>query len=221
VLDLAAVMSSYLGRTGSNLRTVLDYAKDIECVLLLDELDAIAKRRDDAGEIGELKRLVTVLIQEIDDWPSSGLLVAATNHPELLDPAIWRRFEMVLDFPIPDVPALTRFIHLLLRDRVEHLDGWSRALALCLVGRSFSDVESELISVRRATALEGTDLGDALAGMLRSIPESKAERIELATVLSDEKLMSQRRACELTGVARDTVRSRLSRTMRTDGTAIA
>jgi hypothetical protein len=92
ILDLAAVMSSFLGRTGGNLRHVLDYAKSIECVLLLDELDAIAKRRDDAGEIGELKRLVTVLIQEIDDWPSSGLLVAATNHPELLDPAIWRRF---------------------------------------------------------------------------------------------------------------------------------
>ena len=70
-LDLAAVMSSYLGRTGSNLRLVLDYAKAIDCVLLLDELDAIAKRRDDREEIGELKRLVTVLIQQIDDWPSS------------------------------------------------------------------------------------------------------------------------------------------------------
>lgn len=221
VLDLAAVISSYLGRTGGNLRNVLDYAKDIECVLLLDELDAIAKRRDDAGELGELKRLVTVLIQEIDDWPSSGLLVAATNHPELLDPAIWRRFEMVLDFPIPDAPALTEFIHSLLHDRVEHLDAWSKALGLCLVGRSFSDVERELISVRRATALDGASLDDALAGMLRSIPESKADRIELATVLVDERLMSQRRACELTGVARDTVRSRRSRTARTDGEATA
>ncbi|NJN36652.1 MAG: glutamate-5-semialdehyde dehydrogenase [Nitrospiraceae bacterium] len=56
ILDLSAVMSSYLGRTGSNLRHVLDYAKSIDCVLLLDELDAIAKRRDDRGEIGELKR---------------------------------------------------------------------------------------------------------------------------------------------------------------------
>src|SRR6185312_4282550 len=93
ILDLAAVMSSLLGRTGSNLRHVLEYAKTIDCVLLLDELDAIAKRRDDRGEIGELKRLVTVLIQQIDDWPSSGVLVAATNHPDLLDPAIWRRFE--------------------------------------------------------------------------------------------------------------------------------
>ena len=60
-------MSSFLGRTGSNLRHVLDYAKSIDCVLLLDELDALAKRRDDRGEIGELKRLVTVLLQEVDD----------------------------------------------------------------------------------------------------------------------------------------------------------
>ena len=88
ILDLAAVMSSYLGRTGANLRHVLEYAKSIECVLLLDELDAIAKRRDDNSEVGELKRLVTVLIQQLDDWPASGLLIAATNHPDLLDPAI-------------------------------------------------------------------------------------------------------------------------------------
>src|SRR6185312_8343260 len=110
ILDLAAVMSSLLGRTGSNLRHVLGYAKNIECVLLLDELDAIAKRRDDRGEIGELKRLVTVLIQQIDDWPSSGVLLAATNHPDLLDPAIWRRFELHVDFPLPDQKAISRFV---------------------------------------------------------------------------------------------------------------
>ena len=76
-------MSSFLGRTGGNLRLVLDYAKGQDCILLLDELDAIAKRRDDATEVGELKRLVTVLLQEIDDWPATGLLLAATNHPDV------------------------------------------------------------------------------------------------------------------------------------------
>src|SRR5690606_32775240 len=102
ILDLASVMSSYLGRTGTNLRHVLDYAKSLDCVLLLDELDAIAKRRDDRGEIGELKRLVTVLLQQIDDWPPKSLLIAATNHADLLDPALWRRFDVTLEFPIPD-----------------------------------------------------------------------------------------------------------------------
>ena len=100
-LDLSAVMSSFLGRTGANVRHVLDYAKSVTGVLLLDELDAIAKRRDDTTDVGELKRLVTVLLQEIDDWPPTGLLIAATNHADLLDPAVWRRFEMQVEFPLP------------------------------------------------------------------------------------------------------------------------
>ena len=94
-------MSSFLGRTGNNVRNVLDFAKGVSCVFLLDEFDAIAKRRDDAVEVGELKRLVTVLLQEIDQWPASGLLIAATNHYNLLDPAVWRRFELVVGFPMP------------------------------------------------------------------------------------------------------------------------
>ena len=219
ILDLAAVMSSYLGRTGGNLRHVLDYAKGIDCVLLLDELDAIAKRRDDSGEIGELKRLVTVLIQEIDDWPSSGFLVAATNHPELLDPAIWRRFEMILKFPLPESAAITELVKSLLHDKVDKSDGWSKVLGLCLLGKSFSDVERELIAVRRTAALEGQPLDAALATLLRSIPESKTDRITLATLLVDEGLMSQRRARELTGVARDTIRNRRGQTTEIDDEA--
>lgn len=208
ILDLAAVMSSYLGRTGGNLRHVLDYAKTLDCVLLLDELDAIAKRRDDSGEIGELKRLVTVLIQEIDDWPPTGLLVAATNHPELLDPAIWRRFEMLLEFPLPDTLALSAYIMDLLTGRVAHPSTWSRALALCFRGRSYSDVEREINGMRRAAALDGHKLEDVLTSALRTVPETKADRIELASLLVDDGIMSQRQASELTGIARDTIRKR-------------
>lgn len=206
ILDLAAVMSSYLGRTGGNLRHVLDYAKSIDCVLLLDELDAIAKRRDDNSEIGELKRLVTVLIQEIDDWPPSGLLVAATNHPELLDPAIWRRFEMVLEFPLPEAPALSAYVADLLAGRLSDPGTWGRILALSLAGRSFSDVEREVMGLRRSAALEGRKLEDVLTAALRVLPESKANRIELASLLVEQGVMSQRQASDLTGIARDTIR---------------
>ena len=94
-LDLASSISSYLGKTGMNLRRALDYARANQCLLLLDEFDAIAKRRDDATEVGELKRIVNVLLKELEDWPSHSLLIAATNHPELLDPAISRRFDRV------------------------------------------------------------------------------------------------------------------------------
>ena len=81
VLDLTAVMSSLLGKSGANLRAAIDFAKREPCVLLLDEIDAIAKRRSDDTDVGELKRLVTVILQEVDEWPASSVLLAATNHP--------------------------------------------------------------------------------------------------------------------------------------------
>lgn len=208
ILDLAAVMSSYLGRTGSNLRHVLEYAKSVDCVLLLDELDAIAKRRDDQSEIGELKRLVTVLIQQIDDWPSSGLLVAATNHPDLLDPAIWRRFESKIDFPIPDQNTIAIFVASLLAPYLPEAAAWSRILAVVLSGRSFSDIENEISSQRRAAAVSGTPLRERLATLIRPDALSKSDRIDLATTLVEAGIVSQRSAHQLTGVSRDTIRGR-------------
>lgn len=210
-LDLAAVMSSYLGRTGSNLRYVLDYAKDTECVLLLDELDAIAKRRDDNGEIGELKRLVTVLIQEIDDWPSSGLLIAATNHPDLLDPAIWRRFEMVLKFPLPDNAGLLLFISDILKDRLPDAEAWASALSLGMAGKSYSEVERLLLSARRDAALNRKMLGESLEQILKDATLTKSELISLATALTESGLFSQRKVQEMTGIARETIRSRINK----------
>ena len=206
LLDLSAVMSSYLGRTGSNLRHVLDYAKSVECVLLLDELDAVAKRRDDFGEIGELKRLVTVLLQELDDWPSSGLLVAATNHSELLDPAVWRRFEQQVDFPLPEREGIQAFISGLLRDTASEAKEWTEVLSLVLSGCSFSDIEREINLARRAAALNGKDLGFYLAELVNVEGLSKHDRIKLAVELVSTGLFSQRRAHEITGIARDTIR---------------
>jgi SpoVK/Ycf46/Vps4 family AAA+-type ATPase len=208
ILDLAAVMSSLLGRTGSNLRHVLEYAKTIDCVLLLDELDAIAKRRDDRGEIGELKRLVTVLIQQIDDWPSSGVLLAATNHPDLLDPAIWRRFELHVEFPLPDQEAIRQFIEGTLTPYFPAVRDWSDLLAVAFSGRSFSDIERDLSVARRSAALGGEALEGQLARLLTNREIAKSRRISLAAAIVDQGLLSQRKARELTGVARDTIRSR-------------
>jgi hypothetical protein len=208
ILDLAAVMSSLLGRTGSNLRHVLEYAKTIDCVLLLDELDAIAKRRDDRGEIGELKRLVTVLIQQIDDWPTSGVLLAATNHPDLLDPAIWRRFELHVEFPLPSQEAIARFIEATLAPHFPAAKQWSGLLAVGFAGRSFSDIERDLFAARRSAVLGNAPLEEHLAGLLTNKSIAKGKRIQLATAIVKQGLLSQRRAGELTGVARDTIRSR-------------
>ena len=209
ILDLSAVMSSYLGRTGTNLRHVLDYAKSIDCVLLVDELDAIAKRRDDAGEIGELKRLVTVLLQQLDDWPSSGLLLAATNHAELLDPAVWRRFEEQVEFGLPEREAARVFVSGLLQHVAPKADEWSDVLSVALAGQSFSDIERKVNSARRSAALNGRKVGDHLAALLKVNDRPKRERIDLAVQLAGSGLVSQRRAHELTGVARETIRDRL------------
>jgi SpoVK/Ycf46/Vps4 family AAA+-type ATPase len=208
VLDLAAVMSSYLGRTGTNLRHVLEYAKTLDCVLLLDELDAIAKRRDDRGEIGELKRLVTVLLQQLDDWPSSGLLIAATNHAELLDPAVWRRFEEIVEFPLPSEAAAKSFILDHLATVSANSESWASVLAVIFKGVSFSEIDHRLKSSRRAAVLSGNGLDQQLATLINTATMTKQERIDLAVELSSKGLLSQRRAHELTGASRDTIRAR-------------
>lgn len=104
-VNLDALVSSYLGETGKNLKSIFDQASKQECILLLDEFDAIAKHRDDTQELGELKRVVTVLLQNIDDLHPQTILVAATNHEHLLDPAVWRRFAYSLKIDILDTEA--------------------------------------------------------------------------------------------------------------------
>lgn len=211
VLDLAAVMSSFLGRTGNNLRFVLDYAKSTPCILLLDELDAIAKRRDDSTEVGELKRLVTVLLQEIDDWPPTGLLIAATNHPDLLDPAVWRRFDVLLEFPMPGAEAVAVAVERFLGPLAEKRPEWARILTVALRGLSFSDIERLILRARRAFALSEEKGGAHLEAVLvsRVSTLSHDERGVLAAELVSSGAVSQRRAYELTGISRDTIRRTL------------
>ena len=100
-VDLATSISSYLGRSGQNIKSIFDYAKSQKVILFLDELDAIAKSRDDAGDLGELKRLVNVLLKELEECPVTCIIVGATNHPEILDKAIWRRFDRNINVLMP------------------------------------------------------------------------------------------------------------------------
>jgi len=207
-LDLSAVMSSFLGRTGNNVRHVLDYAKGVDGILLLDELDAIAKRRDDVTEIGELKRLVTVLLQEIDDWPAGGLLVAATNHADLLDPAVWRRFELSIEFPMPDKQAVREAVEKFLGTDAEHAPTWAAILSIACAGASFSDIEREIMLARRATVVSGQSSTIHFRRLIANRAQglSRKDRRELALELVRSKVLSQREAHELTGVSRDTIR---------------
>ena len=213
-LDLAAVMSSFLGRTGTNLRHVMDFARGLDCVLLLDEFDALAKRRDDAYEIGELKRLVTSLLQEIDSWPARGLLIAATNHPDLLDPAAWRRFERAVEFPMPTGESLHHAVYLFAAEPAagageSPLPGAPllEALALAFDGATYSDIERELLAARRAAIVDErpllNELEAVLARRINGLP--RRVRLRVATCLQASGL-SQRQVNQLTGVSRDTLR---------------
>jgi SpoVK/Ycf46/Vps4 family AAA+-type ATPase len=207
-LDLSAVMSSFLGRTGANVRHVLDYAKSVTGVLLLDELDAIAKRRDDTTDVGELKRLVTVLLQEIDDWPPTGLLIAATNHADLLDPAVWRRFEMQVEFPLPTEASVHKAIETFLGTS-KAPEVWNNVLAVTLRGLSYSDIERELMLARRASVTRSIPLEDALSEVVqnRVDPLPRKERGQIALWLTEAGI-SQRQVHELTRVSRDTIRKK-------------
>lgn len=135
---LDGLVSSLLGSTAKNIRKVFDFASRQECVLFLDEFDVVAKRRDDENELGELKRVVNSLIQNIDGFPNESILIAATNHQDLLDPAIWRRFGRVVEVPMPDLRELEcyieGFVAPLMREKLK-----PRHIA-SLCGLSYSDL---------------------------------------------------------------------------------
>ncbi|MEO1140509.1 MAG: ATP-binding protein, partial [Pseudomonadota bacterium] len=102
LVRLDGLVSSFLGTTARNIGNLFTFANRHRCILLLDEFDAIAKVRDDPQEVGEIKRVVNTLLQNLDGRQSIGLTIGITNHPNLLDPAVWRRFEIQLEIPKPD-----------------------------------------------------------------------------------------------------------------------
>ena len=107
---LDSLISSYLGSTSKNLRELFNYANSRPCILFLDEFDAIAKLRDDQNELGELKRIVVSLLQNIDMLDKQTILLAATNHQHLLDPAIWRRFTYKIEIIKPNQLIVSKMI---------------------------------------------------------------------------------------------------------------
>lgn len=132
-----SVISSYLGETAANLRKVFDYAEQGSWVVFFDEFDAIGKSRNNLDEHGELKRVVNTYLQLVDNFQSDSLIIAATNHELLLDKALWRRFDDILYFDVPDNVQITDLIKLKLKsihhkklnyeDFIEHMVGWSHA----------------------------------------------------------------------------------------------
>jgi SpoVK/Ycf46/Vps4 family AAA+-type ATPase len=213
-VELSTLMSSFLGKTGQNLRRILDHAKAHPCVLFLDEFDAVAKSRDDASDTGELKRLVNLLLLELDRWPTSSLLVAATNHPQLLDPAVGRRFDVAIDLARPGLEErqeiLARAVGRV-RGGEDVPRGVIGACAVAFDGESGSALESLVAQAARGALLEEEEVGRRLAQIafdrLEDAPdsESRARRAAFAATASEQLGMTQREIAEILGVSHPTV----------------
>lgn len=192
-LDLATSISSYLGKTGFNLRRILDYARSQPCVLLLDEFDAIAKRRNDETEVGELKRIVNVLLKELEDWPLHSVLIAATNHPELLDRAIARRFDTVIEIPLPGMAErydILKWAGGRFSDEVP--DSLLRAIASALEDRSGSDVRALMLAAVRRHLSSEEDFARCLIELFQIDVANKIQGRSLGKVLRDIQASSDR-----------------------------
>lgn len=107
---LDSLVSSLLGTSARNINNLFDFAAQYDCLLLLDEFDAVAKARNDKHEVGEIKRIVNTLLQCIDARAKTGMTLAITNHEVLLDPAVWRRFELRILVPRPNYLARMKII---------------------------------------------------------------------------------------------------------------
>lgn len=209
VLDLGAVMSRFLGATGINLKKAFAYTRNHPGILLLDELDSVAKRRDDSTDVGELKRLVTVMLQELDEWPAGKLVIGATNHPQLLDPAVFRRFELRLDLSVPTERVLKRLIDSLYPkgSRVPKL--WADVLPPLLAGTSHSELSRVLMRMRRARAMN-PDLTEE--EVLKPVIEDYATGMDPDTrrrtsfALAERSSLSDRFLASTFKVSRDTLR---------------
>ena len=153
VVRYEAIIGSYLGETASRLKRVFDYARTTPCVLFFDEFDAIGKERGDTHETGEIKRVVSSLLMQVDELPSYTIVTAATNHPELLDRAAWRRFQLRLSLPLPSSKRLAEFIGTFLTRFGDSPGQTNAAIAKSLGKISYAEAEEFCLDVRRRQIL--------------------------------------------------------------------
>lgn len=157
VVRYEAVIGSYLGETAQRIGQVFEHARSRQCVLFFDEFDAIGKERGDLHETGEIKRVVSSLLLQIDALPSYVVVVTASNHPELLDRAVWRRFQIRLEMPMPKQGQVEEWFKRF-EKRTGHKFGLSpRNLAESLKGLSFAEVEDFGTDVLRRITLSQPD----------------------------------------------------------------
>ncbi|SKC53370.1 AAA family ATPase [Paraburkholderia hospita] len=158
-----AIVDSFLGETANRFRRLIDFVATNPSVLFFDEFDAVGKDRGDSQETGEIKRVVSSLLVQLDRLPSHSVVICATNHPELLDKAVWRRFEVRVEVPLPGESELKAWFR-----KFENSLGASAGIdaqefADCMAGESMSEIEAFTLDVRRKLILSRGKLTPAHA----------------------------------------------------------
>lgn len=148
-----AVITSFLGETAVRLARMFEAVRTMRCVLFFDEFDVIGKERGDVHETGEIKRVVSSLLLQVDELPSHAVVVVATNHPELLDRAVWRRFQVRLHLAPPNPRQAEEWFVRFERRLGAKLGYAPDALAKSLRGLSFSELEQFALDVQRRYVL--------------------------------------------------------------------
>ena len=157
------VLTGVMGQSARNLSALMRSAAERPCVLFLDELDAYARRRGETQDIAEPKRLVNTLLLELDRWPPHGLVIGATNHPEVLDDAVLRRFEMTIELGLPSVAARLEIIgDVLRRAGRDSSMGLLQAIALSTEGQPGSKFVNSTVSAIRRAIIDGLPVEEAL-----------------------------------------------------------
>jgi SpoVK/Ycf46/Vps4 family AAA+-type ATPase len=141
IVRLDTLISSYLGETAANLRKIFDFIAQHLLVALFDEFDAIGKERSDSGEHGELRRVVNAVLQMMDTYQGQSLILAATNHEQILDSAIWRRFDETINFPLPTEDQIIQILKLKLRGIRRQFELDDQELLSIFLGLSGADIE--------------------------------------------------------------------------------
>ena len=149
VVRYETMIGSYLGETAARLKRVFDYVRTTPCVLFFDEFDAVGKERGDIHETGEIKRVVTSLLMHVDELPSYAVVIAATNHSELLDRAVWRRFQLRLGLPAPGEKELTKYFDQFLTSFDKRPGVTATTIAKRLGAISYAEAEEFTLDVRR------------------------------------------------------------------------
>jgi len=149
VVKYDSIIGAYLGETASRLRKLIDFVSTRKCVLFFDEFETLGKERGDTHETGEIKRVVSSLLLQIDDLPSHVTIIGATNHPELLDRAVWRRFQIRMNLPMPTRANISLWLEKFQQKHSISFEFTSETIAKKLLGSNYSEIEEFGLSILR------------------------------------------------------------------------